>query len=61
MTRHEAKASLKTKGITQEKAAKAAGVTYEHLNRVLNGHRTSRRLLAKIEALPEMEKKKEAA
>jgi hypothetical protein len=59
MTRQEAKASLKSKGIPQVKAAQFLGVTFEHLNRVLNGHRHSRRILAKIEALPVRETKKE--
>jgi hypothetical protein len=30
--------------VTQTNAAKILGVTREHLNRVLNGHRPSRRL-----------------
>jgi transcriptional regulator with XRE-family HTH domain len=51
MTRQEIKASLKSVGITQESAARAAGVGFEQVNRVLNGHRESRRLLAKLEAM----------
>lgn len=48
MTRQQAKASLKSKGLSQRKAAPLLDVTFEHLNRVLNGHRQSQRLLAKI-------------
>lgn len=46
------KQTLSKRGWTQQAAAKALGVTFEHLNRVLNGHRTSASLLAKIKALP---------
>jgi hypothetical protein len=35
-----------TKPISQRRAARILGVTQEHLNRVLKGHRKSRRLLA---------------
>jgi hypothetical protein len=36
-------------------AAAALGVTFETLNRVLNGHRDSRRLLQAIASLPARE------
>ena len=52
MTRHKAKVTLKNLGWTQQSAARALGVSFEHLNRVLGGHRESRRLLAAIAALP---------
>jgi hypothetical protein len=42
---------LSREGITQTEAAKRAGVTRWHLNRVLNGHRESRRLLDAIHAM----------
>ena len=35
------------RGGSQTNAAQALGVSREHLNRVLNGRRTSRRLLAR--------------
>lgn len=37
--------------VNQTRAAALLGVTREHLNRVLNGHRESRRLLAAWEKL----------
>ena len=43
VTRHSLKDKRK---ITQGRAAVGLGVTREHLNRVLNGHRQSRRLMA---------------
>lgn len=49
------KKSLAAKGWTQAEAAKETGVTFEHLNRVLNGHRDSESLLSKIELLPARE------
>ena len=52
MTGHTAKVTLKKRGWTQQKAAKEIGVTFEHLNRCLNGHRESRRLMRAIESLP---------
>lgn len=52
------KRRLGIKGWPQRDAAKEIGVTFEHLNRVLNGHRESSRLLDKLEALPN---RKEAA
>ncbi len=51
MTRQSAKDQLKKKGWTQVAAAPRLGVRFEHLNRVLNGHRESKRLLRKIEEL----------
>lgn len=55
MTRHIAKVELKKRGWTQEQAARKCGVGYEHLNRGLNGHRESRRLIAAVMALPKRE------
>jgi len=60
MTRHEIKATLKRLGITQESAARAAGVGFEQVNRVLNGHRQSRRLLKKLEQLIRCERNGES-
>ena len=42
---------MSTATLTQTAAAKALGVTREHLNRVLRGHRHSRRLLTRYHAL----------
>jgi transcriptional regulator with XRE-family HTH domain len=53
MTRQQSKVTLKRKGWSQRQAAKTLGIGFEHLNRVLNGHRESKRLLAAIESLPE--------
>jgi transcriptional regulator with XRE-family HTH domain len=49
------KRRLKEKGWTHEAAAEELGKSYEHLNRVLNGHRISARLIAEIESLPARE------
>jgi len=49
------KRSLAARGWTQQAAANEAGVTFEHLNRVLNGHRISERLLDKLQSLPARE------
>lgn len=49
----QARASLSMRGITQAQAAKKLGVTQWHLNRVLNGHRESRRILSGIAAFQE--------
>lgn len=46
---------LKRNGWTHRAAALEIGVSYEHLNRVLNGHRESLSLIEKIEALPARE------
>jgi transcriptional regulator with XRE-family HTH domain len=51
MTRHQAKRHLEKLGISQRSIAPQLGVRFEHLNRVLNGHRHSRRLLALIARL----------
>jgi len=53
--RAAAKKRLKKKGWSHRAAAAELGVTFEHLNRVLNGHRESARLIAAIEALPARE------
>lgn len=56
--RDKIKAGLRKRGISQRKAAETLGVTFEHLNRVLNGHRESARLLKDV---AELSSKKEAA
>lgn len=43
---------LKAKGYSYRKAAPELGVNFSHLSRVLNGHRESKSLLKRIEALP---------
>lgn len=48
-----AKAALERKGWSQRAAARHLGVTFEHLNRVLNGHRESASLLRRVDALPD--------
>lgn len=53
--RNAIKHGLSARGWTQAEAAKELGVTFEHLNRVLNGHRISARLLTQAEALPARE------
>jgi len=50
--RNAIKRRLTSKGWTQSEAAKTLGVTFEHLNRVLNGHRESGSLLKKLEDMP---------
>lgn len=51
--RHDqAKQRLKAKGWSHRTAARELGVSFEHLNRVLNGHRESRSLLARVARLP---------
>lgn len=57
--REAVKSRLEAKGWTQTAAAKELGVRVEHVNRVLNGARESRRVLRDLEALPD--KSKEAA
>ena len=42
---------LPTFSVNQTQAAKKLGVTREHLNRVLRGHRQSRRLMAAFQKL----------
>lgn len=44
----QARAALSRRGLTQREAARQLGVTHEHLNRVLCGHRVSRRILREI-------------
>jgi predicted XRE-type DNA-binding protein len=56
MTRHQAKLHLKENGYSQRGVASQLGVTYEHLNRCLNGHRSSNRLMKAILSLPEAER-----
>jgi len=51
----EAKRKLKHLGLSYRGVAPQLGVTYQHLCLVLNGHRQSRRLLRKIEELPQSE------
>jgi multidrug resistance efflux pump len=46
--RHDAAAAIAAAGITQREAARRLGVTHEHLNRVLHGHRYSSRVLRAI-------------
>lgn len=50
-----AKRELKAKGWSYRKAAPVLGVTYQHLCEVLNGHRTSRRLVTAIATMPSKE------
>lgn len=49
------KRALKKKGWSYRTAAPALGVHFTHLNRVLQGERTSRSLLERIEKLPRRE------
>ena len=51
-TREQAKVTLKRKGYTYRSAASRLGVTYQHISYVLNGQRSSRRLLVLIRDLP---------
>jgi len=53
--RAQIKRRLAAKGWTQQEAARELQVSFEHLNRVLNGHRVSRSLIEKIEKLPARE------
>ena len=48
-----ARNDLRRKGWTQVQAAGVLGVTPVHLSYVLNGRRVSRRILEKIQNLPE--------
>lgn len=52
ITPEEAKNRMRAKGWSDRTAAKALGCTPVHLSYVLNGHRQSRRLLERVEALP---------
>ena len=47
------KRKLKSAGLSYRQAAPLLGVTYVHLSYVLNGHRDSRSLLRRIDALTE--------
>ena len=47
----QARAALSSQGITQREAAEKLGVTLWHLNRVLKGHRQSRRIMDGIDRL----------
>lgn len=58
MTRQQAKNHLKNLGWSQRGVAPRLGVCFEHLNLVLNGKRTSRRLLNKISQLQPNPKQK---
>jgi len=51
VTRHTAKRKLKDLGLTVSGAAIRLGVSREHLSRVLNGRRDSRRILDAIESI----------
>ena len=53
ITRERAKVTLKQKGWSYRRAAPVLGVNYVHLAYVLTGKRISRRLLEKIESIPE--------
>ena len=50
-----ARRHLAQRGWTYRSAATACGVSYQHLSDVLNSHRISASLLAKISALPARE------
>lgn len=47
-----AKQKLSQKGWSYRRAAMQLGTSYQHISEVLNGHRDSRALLARIEELP---------
>ena len=53
MIQRTSKKQLKALGWSYRRAAPLLGVTYQHLCLVLNGHRHSRRLLAKVASLPQ--------
>lgn len=55
ISNHKAKRTLQLKGWSNRKAAPALGVDVSHLSKVLNGHRESKSLLARIKALPTRE------
>lgn len=59
MSVRSAKRELKSKGWSYRSAAPLLGVTYQHLCEVLQGRRTSRRLVAKIASLPNREAKRD--
>jgi hypothetical protein len=60
-TREQAKRNLKSKLWSYRSAAPLLGVSYQHLCEVLQGRRTSRRLLRKVMALPDRKLREEAA
>jgi lambda repressor-like predicted transcriptional regulator len=51
------KSKLRRKGWAYRRLAAELGVTYQYLSDVLNGHRASRRLIARIVAVPKSPKK----
>jgi len=51
-TREQAKVTLKDRGWSYRTAAPLLGISYQHLCWVLNGQRSSRRVLKKIELIP---------
>lgn len=54
---HEAvKKRMRAKGWSDRTAAKVLGCTPVHLSYVLNGHRQSASLLARVEELPQRQK-----
>ena len=57
ITRHHVKHKAKKNGWSQRAMARELGRTQTHINLVLNGKRTSKRLLSRIAALPVREKK----
>jgi hypothetical protein len=59
LTRQSAQCNAR-KRLSQRRAARILGVSFEHLNRVLRGHRASRSLLARYEALQVEEAKRMA-
>ena len=59
LTRQSAQSNAR-KRLSQRCAARILGVSFEHLNRVLRGHRASRSLLARYEALQVEEAKRMA-
>lgn len=51
------KVTFKSKGWSYRSAAPVLGVTYQYLCEVMNGRRVSRRLSAKIRALPKADRR----
>lgn len=51
------KLRLRKKGWAYRRLAAELGVTYQYLSDVLNGHKTSRRLLARIIVVPKSPRK----
>jgi len=49
----KAKRTLRARGWSYRRAAEFLGCSYPHVSYVLNGQRQSRRLLARIAAMPE--------